>query len=84
MNVTKVIMARRACQFENNDPRTGKVTAIKWSVIFESKGLFFQTDDIHTTIQPQLPDVRQHVEAHPELTKPTVAISGPKGLGFTF
>ncbi len=84
MMITKVIMSQRACQYENNNPATGKLTAMKWSVIFESKGLFFQTDELHMMTLPKLEDVQRHVDAHPELTKPTVATSGPKGLGFTF
>jgi len=41
----------------NNNPATGKLTAMKWSVSFESKGLFFQTDELHMMTLPKLEDI---------------------------
>jgi len=87
MTITEIIMGQPECQFENDDPK-GKVTTIKWVIIFADGKVYYQTELLWPTANPKqmpkLPDVQLHIDEHPNTVKPTIATSGPRGLGFTF
>jgi len=84
MTITRLMLGRRARQFENDDPK-GKVIALKWMLIFAVGNAYYQTDMLWPTEDlPERSDVQQHIEAHPDTVQAIIATSGPRGIGFTF